>query len=169
MKKEGKIKKAIKKIIGGWTLFFLLAFAAVNFLVVSGVIFQQQTVRDEQLEPYFQYFKQAAISYRVSVNYDNLVIGFVDRYPKPDWLALCQKIGSIKFVTVLKSHFDKAPTEEKYAIIVHELGHCALGLPHKDGYFMDGCPISIMHPSDSMFGCFFKNQDYYFKEMFGIL
>lgn len=168
MKKEGKIRKAIKNTLTGWGMFLLLALTTTNYLVVNDVIFQEEIVQDKELVPYFDYFKKAAINYGVNVNYDNLVISFVDRYPQSEWLALCQKIGSIRYVTLLKSHFEKAPTEEKYALLVHELGHCVLNLPHKIGYFIDGCPYSIMHPTDSMFGCFFKNEEYYFKEMFNI-
>ena len=168
MKKEEKIKKKIKIILTGWGLFLFLSILATNYLVVNDVIYQEEIVQDRELSLYFDYFKKSAVNYGVQVNYDNLVVGFVDRYPKSDWLALCQKIGSVRFVTFLKSHFEKAPMEERYALMVHELGHCVLNLPHKSGYHSDGCPLSIMHPTDNMFGCFFKNEEYYFKELFNV-
>ncbi len=37
---------------------------------------------------------------------------------------------------------------EKEALLLHELGHCVLGLGHNNRRLFDGCPASIMYPID---------------------
>jgi hypothetical protein len=148
---------------------FLLLSLLLNFLVFFGVSYQKEAVQSNELTPYFKFFKDSAAFYKIKINTNNLILDYVDRYPKKEWVALCQRATNTKFVTILKKHFQEAPIEEKYSLVIHELGHCLLNLNHKDGYLPDGCPISIMHPSDTMFGCFFRKQDYYFKELFNKL
>jgi hypothetical protein len=112
-----------------------------------------------------------AAQYGASPDFKNLSIQFADSYPVKNWIGLCQssRTSPARFLTVHRGYFKKTSIEQKYALLIHELGHCTLNLDHKEGYRADGCPLSIMHPSDGMFGCLFINQEYYYKELFGTL
>jgi hypothetical protein len=109
--------------------------------------------------------------YGASPDYKNLVVKFVDKFPVKNWVGLCEGFNghASKFISIHYAYFQNASVEQKYALVIHELGHCTLGKDHVEGYRKNGCPKSIMHPSDGLFGCFFKDQDYYFRELFGRL
>lgn len=166
--KLGELLRGTIRFVREWW-FFGTASCLINYLVFFGIIHKDPTV-DTELEEYVQYFKDAADLYSVKVNFNNLSVSFVDRFPEHDWVGLCQSgRGVSKFISIHKGYFKKAPPEVRYSLVAHELGHCVLGKSHVGGYLSDGCPQSIMHPSDGLFGCFFKHQDYYFKELFGLL
>jgi hypothetical protein len=166
--KLGELLKNVKKVLHDWSVF--LTFAIIfTYLSFAGTIYQKPAV-DSELEPYVAYFKDIALRYGIAPNFKNLSISFINTYPISNWVGLCQTstVSPSKFLTVRESFFKRIPTEQKYALVIHELGHCTLGRDHVEGYLPNGCPKSIMHPSDGLNGCFFTNQDYYFKELFGL-
>lgn len=149
---------------------FISLSVLLTFLIFGEVVAQKPAV-DADLKPIVQYYSDVAARYGVQPDFRNLVVGFVDKFPVDNWIGLCQTGGGQKgkFVSIRRDYFEKVGVEQRYALVIHELGHCTLGLDHKDGYRANGCPVSNMHPSDGMFGCFFRDQDYYFREMFGKL
>lgn len=166
--KLGEHLKKIKEFLRDWW-FFLVTATLLNIAVLNGTVHKKATVVTG-LETYTKYFEDAAKLYNVKINMNNLVVGFVDSYPIKGWVGLCETgKGVTKYVSFHKAYFDSRSPEVKYALVLHELGHCVLGKKHVDGYLKNNCPKSIMHPSDGLFGCFFKDQDYYFRELFGLL
>lgn len=164
----GELLKEIKEFLRDWW-FFLAASILLNIAIFSGIVYKKAEV-ESPLSPYVEYFQDAAASYLVPVNMNNLVVSFVDSYPIKTWVGLCQRgKGVTKFVTIREDYFKSKSPEVRYALVLHELGHCVLDKEHVEGYLPDKCPKSLMHPSDGLFGCFFKNQDYYFRELFGLL
>lgn len=47
-------------------------------------------------------------------------------------------------VILLRSYWDAAPEDARWALVFHELGHCELGRDHRDMIAPDGCPVSVM-------------------------
>jgi hypothetical protein len=165
--KLGELLREIKKTLYDWGFFMILAIMLTN-LIFSGIVYQKPNVEAE-LSNIIKYFNDAAVQYGVTPNYKNLVVGFVDTFPVNNWIGLCQRgTGPGKFVAIKKAYFQHTSIEQQYALVIHELGHCVMNRDHVEGYRDNGCPKSIMHPSDGLFGCFFRDQDYYFKELFGI-
>lgn len=175
MKLEEHLKGA-RELIRDWG-FFILAASLLNYAIFAGIVYKAPNVDkgdsssiETDLNTYVDYFEKAAAAYRVPINMKNLTVKFVDSFPVETWVGLCESgIGVGKYVSIRRDYFKNAPMETKYTLMIHELGHCVLGKDHVEGYLTGGCPKSIMHPSDALFGCFFKNQDYYFRELFGLL
>lgn len=163
-----ELLRNLKNVLSSWGFFFVLAILLTK-LVFSGAVYQKPSV-DSEIEPIIKYFNDAAAQYKVTPNFKNLVVGFVDKFPVNTWVGLCQQStgNPTKFMSIHKGYFRQTSLEQRYALVVHELGHCTLNRSHVEGYRNNGCPISVMHPSDGMFGCFFKDQDYYFRELFQI-
>jgi hypothetical protein len=160
--------KKIKEVIRDWWFFFTAA-CLLNYLIFAGAVYKKPDI-DPELASYVEYFEDAANQYNVDLPMKNLFVSFVDSFPVQGWVGLCESgNGLSKYVSIHRAYFKKAPSEIKYALVIHELGHCVVGKPHVEGYLSDHCPKSVMHPSDGLFGCFFKHQDYYFKELFGLL
>lgn len=166
--KLGELLKKIKNVLSEWGIFLLVSIL-LNYLVLRETVYQNPSI-DSELQPIVNYFNEAAAQYRAVPDYKNLVIGFVDNFPVNTWIGLCQKSSGnpSKFMQIHKGYFRHTSVEQKYALVIHELGHCTLNREHVEGYRENGCPKSIMHPSDGLFGCFFRDQDYYFKELFQI-
>jgi hypothetical protein len=166
--KLGELLKEIREFLRDWG-FFLVAASLLNYAIFAGMVYKKSTVEDG-LKPYVEYFEDAAKAYGVKLNMNNLFVDFVDKYPVSTWVGLCESgKGVSRYITIRRDYFKRASAEIKYALVIHELGHCVLDRDHVEGYLPDKCPKSIMHPSDGLFGCFFKNQDYYFRELFGLL
>jgi hypothetical protein len=163
MKLDVLLKK-IKKLTLEWGIFY--AFAIIlNGLVFSGIIYRKANI-DPELETYVDYFQDVALLYNVRIELKNITIEFADQYPVKGWVGLCDtSSATISKVTFLRSYFNKISLEQRYALVLHELGHCVLKKGH-DATMIDKCPTSIMHPSDGLGGCYFKNQDYYLTELF---
>lgn len=69
------------------------------------------------------------------------------------------------YIRIKKSYFETAPWDVREALILHELAH-QYGLNHDDSFsFVTGCPISVMHSTDSMKLCFSLLRDYYYTEV----
>ena len=103
-----------------------------------------------------------------NLNYNIVSLRFVDKMPGDKYVAVTYPFGTYKFIDVLRGYYSKAPAEEKEAIVIHEIGH-AFGLAHLDEYrsipYSKFCPVSVMHSSDSMKGCYFKYRSEYLNEM----
>jgi hypothetical protein len=166
--KLGELLKNVRETIRDWGFFFVTA-TLLNIAIFNGVVHKKAIVENE-FTTYTKFFEDSAKLYGVKIDMNNLVIGFVDSYPIRGWVGLCERPrGATKFVSFQKAYFNSRSPEAKYALVLHELGHCVLDRDHVPGYLKNNCPKSLMHPSDGLFGCFFKDQDYYLKELFGLL
>lgn len=66
------------------------------------------------------------------------------------------------------SYIVKSSDEVVEALILHEYGHhlgYLRGEIHYDNISPDLCPVSVMHRSSDLEGCFYKNRDYYYNEV----
>lgn len=117
---------------------------------------------DPRLEPYVQTFEKA---YRVIANL-SVQVGKID----PAWAGVCY--GNSR-VVISQDWFlyDLGPynlgLEET---VLHELGHCVLGLDHDDSILTSGpaawCPTSIMFSyMISGTGCYETHREYYIREL----
>jgi hypothetical protein len=166
--KLGELLKKTKELIRDWGFFFVTA-TLLSYAIFAGVVHKKAIVNN-QFSVYTKFFEDNARLYGVKINMNNLVMDFVDSYPVRGWVGLCERgKGVTRYVTFHKEYFNSRSPEAKYALVLHELGHCVLDRSHVEGYLKDNCPKSLMHPSDGLFGCFFKNQDYYLRELFGLL
>lgn len=78
------------------------------------------------------------------------------------------------WIEIKKSYFMNSSDEVQEALVLHEYGHY-LGAEHDStmmripispflsGY--DTCPATVMHPSDSLAGCFNSHREYYYTEL----
>ena len=84
-------------------------------------------------------------------------------------IGLCDPRGKVHVVTVSREFWKKATNLQKEELMYHELGHCVLGKPHKEGYVLDGgylMPASIMKCCGLLGKDYAKYRDYYLWELF---
>lgn len=84
-------------------------------------------------------------------------------------VGYCQR-GQIQYIVIEQKFFDKLSHEDREGLLYHELGHCILGLDHREGCRISNgtqClePVSIMHPSyiENVYG---QNKPWYLQELF---
>lgn len=131
----------------------ITTLAAVLFLLspINGI--------DEQVKPYAQKF-----SYLTGKDV-NLAIGFSEELFNSKFTAICVEISGVKRIYIEPSNWDRSTKEEQEALVMHELGHCVLGLEHNDTRLYDACPASIMSEKTPNQKCWEEHSERYLNEI----
>lgn len=107
---------------------------------------------EEELMPYFDDFRLAALDRDITVNYDSAQIhGILTELPDLIPGQCFQNNRGLKEVRIDEAYWNSASEIEREFIIFHELGHCFLGRSHLDTENLSGVCVSIMHSGTS--GC----------------
>jgi len=66
-----------------------------------------------------------------------------------------------RVINIDRTFWQYASEDRREATMYHELGHCALDLPHNNLLLL-GCPVSVMHENMPDYGtCYGLNKAYY--------
>ncbi len=101
------------------------------------------------LEVYVETFFEEAKARGISIPKENLIVEFTDSLPE-DFCGQCErpKAGRAgqRIIQIRKNRdcWDIKVSQNKEALVFHELGHCLLGRDHKDEFFPNGAPTTIM-------------------------
>jgi hypothetical protein len=103
-----------------------------------------------EVQPFIETFKKEAALRNVTINLDNLIISFEGKIKKSE-CGVCEQVENDskyqKTITLNKDSFcwNDAPSQNKEALVFHELGHCILGrLDHRNDLLPNKAPASIM-------------------------
>jgi len=118
-----------------------------------------QVTVDPEFKPYLEKFT-------TDVGGDTSDVSVVFEELSGDTVGLCITDGDDKHIKIHPKHWAKVSHEEREELIYHELGHCVLGLGHKND-MLDYCPKSIMYPMTLSRDCYSNNRDYYYLELKG--
>lgn len=106
------------------------------------------------------------------LDFSNIDIALSSRLNLPNAVGLSYPSLYSRYIRLKKEYFRRASKEIKEALIAHELGHTFGLLTHTDGfmwtfpeYRIKFCPISVMHSSDDLSGCFLSHRKYYYDEL----
>ena len=87
-----------------------------------------------------------------------------------DTVGLCEVFYSvnltIKVITISKEYFDQVQESQRWALLLHEYGHCTFDLAHNDSRLGDSCPASIMNPTVIPAKCYNKHKEYYWEQLY---
>lgn len=178
MCKKTKIVKIIEKI-----LIIVLLVSCSKFKVMK-----DYTNVDPAFESYVEEFIRVSDDRYDAKRMGRLTIGFSDKLGD-DTIAVCNNTLSVYEIDVNRAWWKTANYQDKYQLMMHEIGHCALGRQHTDfpggsliheleklcsilGLFekvpelTDYCPGSLMSADMINSYCIQKHKDYYEKELF---
>lgn len=68
-------------------------------------------------------------------------------------------------ITIDGEYWDLAADFERESLMYHELGHCLLRRAHTSERDEDGCPSSIMYPTNSVNYCYEQKREQYLTEL----
>lgn len=68
-------------------------------------------------------------------------------------------------VLINSMYWDTLTEASKEQLIYHELGHCVARLPHRVGFNIIGCPLSIMSPTLLPDMCYLVDREKYVAEL----
>jgi hypothetical protein len=86
--------------------------------------------------------------------------------PNTTKIGICYYSSRGKPVILIdKQDFYSLNEEVKNTLILHELGHCALGRGHTNRFLSDNCPISLMNPIVVNKNCWNTHKEYYINEL----
>jgi hypothetical protein len=101
---------------------------------------------DNELMPYLETFLAEASIRGLSFDAENLIIEFGEPGEEICGEYRLSATGQ-RTITIAKNSacWLNAPTQNREALVFHELGHCLLLRPHRDDKLKSGDPASIMH------------------------
>lgn len=119
---------------------------------------------DPELHPYvYQIETEYGVQFNGKVVYANIM---------PKAAGICKvwydysKMTYIRLIEIDRNYFNQLTSIGKEQLMLHELGHCMLGLQHNNNLKEDGCPESAMYYS--AFGhthCYVNQRSYYIEEV----
>jgi len=147
-----------------------------------------------EFKPYIQDFVNIVSNHKFNKKLKNTNFMFGDLNPLKDpnqsvtTIGTCYGMYRDKSIIVIDTdYWSKASPTSKAFTMYHEMGHCIcnlqhtqpsngwyrpfeeilfkLGLIEKKSFLDDGCPGSLMHPSDMSEFCMLNNYMYYMDEL----
>ena len=129
----------------------------INIVVGVELYNQFSTHIEEEFKPHVAVFEK-----HYGKKLKGIGIKFEDLSSEGTAVGICYLLtGNIG---IDKSYWEYADDLEREQLILHELGHCVLGLSHNTE-MTGSCPESLMYPS-LIPHCYKKSREYYIKELF---
>jgi hypothetical protein len=101
---------------------------------------------DPELLPYLQTFYAEAELRGIEFKEENLILEFGTTADEICGQSTTLKGGQRKVVIIKDSNcWLDAPTQDREALVFHELGHSLLGRSHRNDTFTSGDAVSLMH------------------------
>ena len=101
---------------------------------------------DTELMPYLETFLAEANSRGLSFDAENLIMEFGELRKEICGEYQRSTAGQRRIIIVKNAAcWLDAPTQNREALVLHELGHCLLLRPHRDDKLKSGDPASIMY------------------------
>jgi hypothetical protein len=152
--------------------FLLLAMLFFGCTIEEATVIPTpyQGAVDPQLLPYYEAFEAEAAIRGVEVDFDAFPIpGDIQSIQEDNIAGTCTHYGGSHHEIVIDlEYWNAASTLRREMVVFHELGHCYLGLGHKEDAFDNGICTSIMNSGTA--GCHIaysaQNRDYYLDELF---
>ena len=133
--------------------------AIVLSLVITNFIACATTPTSTPLKPYITQFERL---FNKKVNYPVYFKTLSEEEARGDngavILGQCHTLyGQPMHIELNKKGWGWLSPEQRKLLIFHEMGHCSLGLDHRDNKFRNGCPVYLMNsfmPSNRCIGIY---------------
>lgn len=163
------------------------------FLVSCSTGAQQLRPRlDEELRPYKEDFIKLVNNPKLDGHFKVTEMFFEDlKTEKTSIIGRCNNFDiTYSIITIDPGYWRRASPTGRQFTAYHELAHCVCYSPHtqpsisqggilgfleelafaigifkKKGFLPDGCPVSIMHPSEFSESCMLTHYNYYMQEL----
>jgi beta-lactamase regulating signal transducer with metallopeptidase domain len=171
------VKRLIKYLILGLTVS--VCISVTYTLLLEPLIHKASLIRSDNLEFTTVVSKVENELRMKGLKFESADIYLTEMIDIPSAVGVTYfipiEIASTKpWIEIKKSYFMNSSDEVREALILHEYGHY-LGASHDSNIMkitispflsgFDTCPASVMHPSDSMVGCFKNHREYYYLEL----
>lgn len=138
------------------TRFLCFLVGAILTLVACG----QPRYVDPSLEPHVDSFER-----RYSIFFPGNVV-LKDLPERVTGYCRMTLTGSWRLIEIDREFAENANHFELEETVYHEMGHCAMLLPHVDDKDQYGCPVSIMYPyAFGAWWCYNVDPEKYYKEL----
>lgn len=95
----------------------------------------------------------------------NIGISFVEGYEDDNRVGQCTTwFNGAALITIHRGYWEEISDIERYALLLHELGHCVMGKDHNDTEMSDRCPASLMNSYILSERCYLKHYDALWEE-----
>lgn len=163
----------------------------MRFLILIFLLGCAKKPVPSELKPYIELFRSKVITTDKTNRRLNNIDFSIEELGDDRSIGICYPItlmGRAKIV-ISSKYFNTSSEAGKITTLLHELGHAVCHLPHTEpndlqGFgdkaerllfkmnilkkfdsLEDGCPVSLMYPSEFADECFYNHQDYYYEEL----
>lgn len=143
---------------------------------------------DPEFDSYVEEFAQVSDGKYSPERLNSLTIGFTSKFEEEVY-AVCNQAFNVNEIDVNRNWWKSASYQDRYQVMMHEMGHCVLQRQHSDfpggsivheleklcnsiGLFksvpelLDYCPGSLMSADMVSTFCLQKHDKYYINELF---
>lgn len=169
----------LRAVLMGCSLGFLTCCCTIIVTDLSFV--PKKSGIDPKAKPYVDKWMNLAkekgliFDHNVSVNFENI--------DKDSIVGICHYGLGFREITLDNKYWNTYSDTKKFMLVLHESGHCNCNRVHgwtenhiyendggylhpgKDGFFKDGCPITVMFPYNVEDFCYKAHYSEYIKDM----
>jgi len=124
---------------------------------------------ESELWVHFENFEKEALARNISLDLAELQItGSISEIPEDGVAGTCRYGLHIHHITVDQGYWNSVGNLRREMVVFHELGHCVLGLGHREADNSDGICLSVMNSgtTDCRVAYTAENREYYLDELF---
>lgn len=124
---------------------------------------------NSELWIHFENFEKEALRRNISLDLVELqVTGSITDIPEDGVAGTCRYGLHIHQVTIDQAYWNAVGSLRREMVVFHELGHCVLGLRHREADNNDGICLSLMNSgtTDCRVAYTSENREYYLNELF---
>jgi len=151
------------------TLLTFISCGPNNYTEESMLSETQSIKSSDELNYYVDKFKEYSVKRGRHIDMSGIVIGFTSKTLTSNAYSqgtIGRCYTASKVIVINKDKWSELSNIEKESVVIHELGHCAMGLKHNEGHDVNQWPISIMYPSVDISYYYEQNKDVYLDRLF---
>lgn len=139
----------------------LLSITIANLTMAFNIACGPPPYKDSRVAPYIKEFEE---TYHVDASFIEARLADGDLLKnQPDVVGLCE-MGKRR-VSFKREFWNVFGYQERKLLVFHELGHCVFNKDHRDDFYTDGCPKSIMATFLITESCFMAHHSDLIKEL----
>jgi hypothetical protein len=127
--------------------FLTKILVVLNLLFISVIVLSLIPVYgiNKEVDPYYEYAMNIIRDNCKEGEYSNpkyIKVDFAETLNTKGAIGQCLNLGFRYEITIKTEYWNRSAEQERYSLIMHEVAHCALGMPHSEDesnymYFQD--------------------------------
>lgn len=130
---------------------------------------KEYPLAEQRLWIHFENFEKAALARNIILDLEELEItGSISDIPEDGVAGTCRYGSHVHHVTIDQAYWNSVSELQREMVVFHELGHCVLGIGHREADNGEGICLSMMNSGTTDCRVVYnsENRNYYLNELF---